>query len=79
MQLPGSMNMAPPPEIRRTTRMPCRCGASMSTSLRTDWNDPITTSELVPVPEPQHGRRRPAATSCGMHLVERQVHHRVHA
>jgi lipoate-protein ligase A len=51
MQLPGSMNIAPPPEMRRAIRMPCRRAASSSTSLRTDWKEPgncITYSLVAP-------------------------------
>ena len=44
MVLPGSMNIAPPPEIRRTTSIPCLAAPSGSTSLRTLWNEPMTTS-----------------------------------
>ena len=61
--LPGSMNIAPPPEIRRTTSMPCRAAPSGSTSLRTDWNEPMTTAGSSHSQMRSVGRRRPAATS----------------
>ena len=44
MELPGSMNMAPPPLTRRTTVMPWRCAPSGSTSFLSDWKRPMTTA-----------------------------------
>ena len=73
MQLPASMNIAPPPLIRRTTLMPCRATPSGSTSLRTDWKLPITTDGLLPVPEPQGGVAAPGADLLGEHLVQGDV------
>ena len=66
MVLPGSMNIAPPPETRRTTSMPCRCAPSGSTSLRTDWNEPMTTSGLSQSQKRSVGGRSPDATSRAM-------------
>ena len=63
MVLPGSMNIAPPPLIRRTTSIPWRCAAAMSTSLRSDWKRPITTAGLAHSQTRRVGPRRPAATS----------------
>ncbi len=63
MQLPGSMNIAPPPEMRRTMPIPCRAAASSSTSLRTDWNEPSTTSGESQSQNRSVGRRSPVATS----------------
>ena len=37
MQLPCSMNIAPPPVMRRTTPIPCLAAPSASISLRSDW------------------------------------------
>ena len=66
MVLPGSMNIAPPPEMRRTTSMPCLAAPSGSTSLRTDWNEPMTTSGLSQSQNRSVGGRSPAATSRAM-------------
>ena len=63
MQLPGSMNIAPPPETRRTTSIRCRSAPSGSTSLRTDWNDPMTTSGLSQSQKRRVGGRSPDPTS----------------
>ncbi len=63
MQLPASMNMAPPPEIRRTTCTPYWAAASSSTSLRSDWNDPMTTAGFSHSQKRRVGPRRPAASS----------------
>ncbi len=66
MQLPGSMNIAPPPETRRTTSMWCRAAPSGSTSLRTDWNEPMTTSGLSQSQKRSVGGRSPDPTSRAM-------------
>jgi hypothetical protein len=42
MVLPDSMNIAPPPLIRRTTVIPRRRAWPASTSLRSDWKLPMT-------------------------------------
>ena len=65
--------MAPPPEIRRTTSMPCRAAPSGSTSLRSDWKLPMITAGEAHSHTRSVGGRRPAATSCGEHLVEGHV------
>jgi len=57
------MNIAPPPEIRRTTVMPCRAAPSASTSLRSDWNEPITTAGAPHSQIRSVGRRAPAPTA----------------
>ena len=63
MQLPASMNIAPPPLIRRTTLMPCRATPSGWSSLRTDWKLPITTDGSSQSQNRRVGLRRPAPTS----------------
>ncbi|MCB5274876.1 hypothetical protein BJG92_02414 [Arthrobacter sp. SO5] len=63
MQLPASMNIAPPPLIRRTTLIPCRATPSGSSSLRTDWKLPITTDGSSQSQKRSVGLRRPAPTS----------------
>ena len=63
MQLPASMNIAPPPLIRRTTVIPCRATPSGSTSLRYDWKLPITTDGSSQSQKRRVGLRRPAPTS----------------
>ena len=63
MQLPASMNIAPPPEIRRTTVIPYRSAAARSTSLRSDWNDPMITAGSTHSQNRSVGPRRPAASS----------------
>lgn len=63
MQLPASMNMAPPPDTRRTTWTPYRSAASASTSLRSDWKEPITTAGFCHSQKRNVGPRRPAASS----------------
>ena len=77
MVLPGSMNIAPPPETRRTTSMPCRCAPSGSTSLRTDWNEPMTTSGLSQSQKRSVGRPLPRGDLAGDDLVEGDVQRRV--
>lgn len=62
--LPGSTNIAPPPEIRRTTSMPCRAAPSGSTSLRSDWKLPMITAGAPHSHTRSVGGRRPAATSA---------------
>ena len=61
--LPPSMNMAPPPVMRRVSVTPSRRAASRSTSLRTDWNTPSTTAVVSHSQMRSVGGRRPAATS----------------
>ena len=63
MQLPGSMNMAPPPEMRRTTPIPWRAAPSGSISLRKLWKLPITTSGAFQSQNRNVGGRTPSATS----------------
>src|SRR6476620_5384270 len=63
MQLPASMNIAPPPLMRRTTVMPCRDTPSGCTSLRYDWKLPITTDGSSQSQKRMVGLRRPAPTS----------------
>ena len=57
------MNMAPPPDTRRTTSMPWRSAPCGSTSLRTDWNEPITTAGSSQSHSRRVGLRRPSPTS----------------
>ena len=71
-----AMSIAPPPEMRRTTSNPCRAAPSGSTSLRNDWNDPMTTADSSHSQRRSVGRRRPSPTRLGEHLVEREVHAR---
>ncbi len=66
MVLPGSMNIAPPPEMRRTTVMPCRSAASASTSLRSDWKLPITTAGAPHSQILRVGLRVPAPTASAI-------------
>ena len=54
--------IAPPPEMRRTTSYPCRAAPSGSTSLRYDWNEPITTADSSHSQRRSVGRRRPSPT-----------------
>lgn len=63
MMLPASMNMAPPPVMRRVSVTPSRWAASSSTSLRTDWKTPSTTAVVSHSQMRSVGGRRPAATS----------------
>ncbi len=63
MQLPASMNIAPPPEMRRTICTPYSSAASESISLRSDWNDPMTTAGFCHSQKRNVGPRRPAASS----------------
>src|SRR5512146_1631556 len=59
----GSMNIAPPPLIRRTTVMPSRLASVRSTSLRSDWKLPMTTAGADHSQIRSVGGRRPAETS----------------
>ena len=59
--------------------MPCRCAASGSTSLRSDWNEPMTTAGSSHSQNRRVGRAPPAADSLGEHLVERDVQRRAAA
>src|SRR6476661_3952976 len=63
MQLPASMNIAPPPLMRRTTVIPCRLTPSGWTSLRTDWKLPMITDGSSQSQKRSVGLRRPAPTS----------------
>ena len=60
---PASMNIAPPPEMRRTTGMPYAAAFSASTSFFTDWKLPITTAGSSHSQMRSVGARRPAPTS----------------
>lgn len=64
MVLGGSTNMAPPPEMRRTTVTPCFAAPSGSTSLRSDWKLPMITAGEAHSQTRSVGARRPAATSA---------------
>lgn len=64
MVLMGSTNIAPPPEILRTTVIPCLAAPSGSTSLRSDWKLPMTTAGEAHSHTRRVGARRPAATSA---------------
>lgn len=59
----GSTNMAPPPEMRRTTVIPCFAAPPGSTSFRSDWKLPMTTAGEAHSQTRRVGARRPAATS----------------
>ncbi len=63
MTEPASMNIAPPPEMRRTTSKPYFAAFSASTSFFTDWKLPITTAGLFHSQIRRVGLRRPAPTS----------------
>ena len=70
------MNIAPPPEMRRTTWKPYFSAFSGSTSFLTDWKLPMTTAALVPLPDAQRRCAGAVADLLGEHLVEREVHER---
>ena len=74
MTEPASMNIAPPPLMRRTTSKPYFAAFSGSTSFFTDWKLPITTAGSSHSQMRRVGLRRPVADLLGEHLVERQVH-----
>src|SRR6478735_490943 len=63
MQLPASMNIAPPPLIRRTTLMPCLATPSGSTSFCTDWKLPMTTDGSCQSQNRRVGVRAPEPTA----------------
>ncbi len=58
------MNIAPPPEMRRTTSKPYLAAFSASTSFFTDWKLPITTAGLFHSQMRSVGLRVPAPTSA---------------
>ncbi|CAM5441796.1 hypothetical protein SCALM49S_05890 [Streptomyces californicus] len=60
----GSANIAPPPEMRRTTFTPCRSTPAGSTSLRSDWKLPMITAGESHSQTRSVGGRSPAATSA---------------
>ena len=60
---PASMNIAPPPEMRRTMSKPYFFALSRSTSFFTDWKLPITTAGFSHSQMRRVGLRRPAPTS----------------
>jgi hypothetical protein len=63
MTEPASMNIAPPPEMRRTTSNPYFCALSASTSFLRDWKLPITTAGSSHSQMRSVGLRRPEPTS----------------
>ena len=68
------MNIAPPPEMRRTTSKPYFSAFSGSTSFLTDWKLPMTTAGS------SHSQMRSVGLAAALadlgreHLVQRQVH-----
>ena len=76
--LPASMNIAPPPEMRRTTSNPNRLAFSGSTSFFSDWKLPMTTAGSSHSQMRSVGLAPPRADLLGEHLVEREVHGRAH-
>ena len=72
------MNIAPPPEMRRTTSKPYFSAFSGSTSFLTDWKLPITTAGSSHSQMRSVGLRRALADLLGEHLVERQMHERAY-
>src|SRR5690554_8109610 len=66
MQLPGSINMAPPPVTQRTTSILCLLAPSASISFFSDWNEPTTTTESGQSQNRKVGPRWPLATSATM-------------
>ena len=63
MTEPASMNMAPPPEIRRTMSKPYFAAFASSTSFFTDWKLPSTTAGFSHSHTRMVGFRMPAPTS----------------
>ena len=57
------MNIAPPPEMRRTTRKPYFSAFSGSTSFFTDWKLPMTTARSSHSQMRSVGLRVPSPTS----------------